>query len=186
MKNAIFIFFALVLFSCKKEELKEELAINYKGFDIYLKTPKGSDAPQPPILHLNFMIKNLSNHEKLFTSKGNSFDKTKSAMYILDTLQNKIIPLYSRTINSIEPNDSIKMKGDIDVNELKKYFGLSEDFFDKQDFTGDKENLTKLYLNMLNNSVIIYIPDSTDLRSYKIDDKNLTNFRNNSIIKITK
>lgn len=186
MKNTIFIFFALVLFSCKREELKEELAINYKGFDIYLKSPTGSDAPQPPIVHLNFIIKNLSNHEKLFTSKGNSFDKTKSVMYILDTVQNKIIPLYSRAINSIEPNDSIKMKGDINLNELKNYFGLSEDFFNKQDFTGDKDNLKKLYINMLNNSVIIYIPDSTDLRSYKIDDKNLTNFRNNSIIKITK
>lgn len=186
MKNTIFILFALVLFSCKKEELKEELAINYKGFDIYLKAPKGSDAPQPPIFYLNFIIKNLSKHEKLFTSKANSFDKTKSRMYILDTLQNKIIPLYSRTINSIEPNDSIKMKGDIDVNELKDYFRLSEDFFEKQDFTRDMDTLKKLYLNMLNNSVIIYIPDSTDLRSYKIDDKNLTNFRNNSIIKITK
>lgn len=186
MKNVFFIFFALVLLSCKKEELKEELAINYKGFDIYLKAPKGSDAPQPPIVHLNFIIKNLSNHEKLFTSKGNSFDKTKSTMYILDTLKNKIIPMYSRTINSIAPNDSIKMKGDINLNELKNYFGLSEDFFDKQDFTADKDNLKKLCLNMLHNSVIIYIPDSIDLRSYKIDDKNLTNFRNNSIIKIIK
>jgi len=186
MKKTIFIFFALLLVSCKKEDVKEDVVISYKGFDFYLKAPKGSDAPHPPIIHLNFVIKNLSNHEKLFTCKANSFDKTKSTMYILDTVKNKMIPLYSKTINSIQPNDSIKMKGDIDLNELKNYFDLSDNFFEKQDFTNDKEILKKLYLNMLNSSVIIYIPDSTDLRSYKLDDKNLTNFRNNSIIKIIK
>lgn len=186
MKNTILIFLVILFFSCKKEDLKEDLVINYKGFDVYLKSPKGSDAPLPPIFHLNFIIKNLSNYEKLFTSKGNSFDKTKSVMYILDTVQNKMIPLYSKTINSIEPKDSIKMIGEIYLNESRDYFGLSEEFFHKQDFKSDEEKLKRLYLNMLKSSVIIYIPDSTDLRSYKMDDKNLTNFRNNSIIKIIK
>lgn len=186
MKKIVFIFVTLLLLSCKKEDVKEDVIISYKSFDFYLKAPMGSDSPPPPIVHLNFIIKNLSNHEKLFTCKANSFDKTKSTMYILDTVKNQMIPLYSRTIKSIQPNDSIKMIGDINLNEFKKKIGLSDNFFEKQDFTNDEEILQKYCLNMLNSSVILYIPDSTDLRSYKLNDKNLTNFRNNSIIKIVK
>jgi hypothetical protein len=63
---------------------------------------------------------------------------------------------------------------------------LSDEFLHKSDFGSDKEKLEKLCSEMLKRSVIIYIPDSTDLRSYKIDDKNVTNFRNNSIIKVIK
>jgi hypothetical protein len=186
MKNVILVLLIILFFSCKKEDSNEELTIRYKDFNVYLKAPKGSDAPSPPIFFLNFSVKNLSNGEKIFTSKGNSYDRTKSIMYVLDTLQKKIIPLYSRSINSIQPQDSIKITGDIDVREFKDYFALSDEFLHKSDFGSDKEKLEKLCSEMLKRSVIIYIPDSTDLRSYKIDDKNVTNFRNNSIIKVIK
>jgi hypothetical protein len=186
MKKAILVLLVVLFSSCKKEDSNEELTIRYKDFNVYLKAPKGSDALSPPIFFLNFSIKNLSTDEKFFACKSSLYGDDKSIMYILDTLQGKIIPLYSKDFNSIQPKDSIKITGEIEVQKFKEYFGLSDEFLHKFDFESDKEKLEKLCSDMLNRSIIIYVPDSTDLGSYRVENKNITSLRYNSIIKVIK
>lgn len=182
-KLIIITFILTFICSCKKE-LNEELVIKYENYTVYMKSLENTDAILPPVFHLNFTATNLTNCDKIFTAKSNIYDNTKSMMYILDTLKNKMIPLFSADRQFMKSNEIIKIRCDINVRDFKEYFGLTDEYLHRIDFESEKKNLDKIYSEIINRSIIIYIPVDSDVASFKLQNEKVTKFRNNTVIKI--
>ncbi|MBS7252786.1 hypothetical protein [Flavobacterium branchiicola] len=176
----------LTLSSCSNHELTDETEIFFIKYSLYLKSNPDSDSSLPPSYDITFKFRNGSKKDIVFTSKANKYDKTKSSLYLLDTLQNAIIPIYSGSRNIVKQNSSCEIDASINIRDYKKYFNLKDTFFNKIDYMSDKLLLDKIFVDMMNRSIIIYEQDSSDIGQYKMLNKNVTPIQKDKIIKIQK
>ena len=91
MKNTILIFLTILLISCKKEDLKEDLVINYKGFDVYLQFP-----PELSLRHDGGIITFRNENEKwTFIAMYAGFDAFLKKTDPLNTVVNSKTPSFA-------------------------------------------------------------------------------------------
>ncbi|TDX13998.1 hypothetical protein [Flavobacterium sp. S87F.05.LMB.W.Kidney.N] len=186
-KNKLIIIALIFLFySCKNKKTTNEIEIVLTKYSIYLKSSSDSDSDLPPYYDIAFDLKNNSEQDLVFISQANKYDKTKSSLYLLDTLQNTIIPIYSGSRSIVKHNSSCEIDASINIRDYKKYFNLKDTFFNKFDYTSDKLLLDKIFLDMMNRSVIFYKQDSSDVEQYKMLNKNVIPLKKDKIIKIRK
>lgn len=176
----------LLFISCVDKN-NEEVVIRYLDHSVYVKMNPNADAKMPPIYHIHFKIKNVSNQTKVFFARGNSFDKSPSEFFLIDTLQKIKIPLYTGSIHIMKPNKEYDIYTDVEIRDLKSYFKLPETFFDTRiDFSSDKILLEKLLVNMINSSTIHYKQDTSDVYQYRLFDKDVRELKNNNWILVSK
>lgn len=191
LKNRIFIVFVFSFFiiSCNKEKDEDnKFSINFENYKLFLKNGINSDGPKPPLLYIKFRIENQSNNLNFFMSKSFKKDEeVSSKLYILDTLKNVIIPLYSTFSSYVKSKESISVNCYLDINDHKEYFKLSDEFLSKRDYTSEEDFLNQLFFKMINNSIIIYDQNINDLKrineAYPIKTNELGD---NFLIKIIK
>jgi len=188
-KNIRFLILVLfILFISCTQKNTDEITIEYSGYDVYLKMNPNADAELPPIYDLHFKIKNISNQTKVFIARHSSFDNnTSSELFLIDTVQNVKIPLYTGSIHIMKPEKEYDVYADIRIKDFKHYFKLPDDFFDgKIDFSDDKKKLDKLLINMLNSSVIQYKQDTSDVLQYRLFDKSVQKLKSKNLILVKK
>lgn len=152
-------------FGCKSKPEKDfEIVLN--SININLKASPSADAPMPPVINFVFKLKNLTDSTKIFITKSNVSDYRKSKLLMLDTLNNRIIPIYSNSIPVVKGGDSTVILGSISVREIAEYLKLDSLFFDKIDFSNQGEFLSRITTVMIDNSIIVYVPNSSDLKRY--------------------
>lgn len=171
--------------SCAKKE-QQEVSISYDSFDLYLTIPENADAKKPPILLLNYTLKNLDDDVKIFTAKGSQFDETKSVLFLFDSVRKIKLPLYSNHIEFINPNSKIKISAFIDFNEHQDYFKFPNKFLNKLDYASDSIFLRRISEDLIKNSCFYYKQDTSDLQSYRLQNKDVTAISNPSLLKIKK
>jgi hypothetical protein len=177
----------ILLFSCNQREKQNLMLIKFENYSFILRNNESSSFSDIPLFKMNFTIKNQSNNINFFCSKGYFLDKrTHSKTYLLDTIKNQIISVYSNSRNVIEENKEYDVFATINLKENKDYFSLSNDFFDKNDYSKDTEKLNDLFLEMINNSIIIYNQDERDLKGFLLNDTSPEKLEQNVIIKIEK
>ncbi|PIF32736.1 hypothetical protein CLU81_3290 [Flavobacterium sp. 9] len=176
----------IIFISCTRINA-DEISIEYLGHDVYLKMNPNVDAELPPIYHLHFKIKNVSNETKVFIARSNSFDNKLSQLFLIDTLQKIKMPIYTGSIHIMKPNKEYDIDAAINIKDFKHYFKLSNDFFDnKIDFSNDKILLDRLLINMVNSSVINYKQDTSDVFQYRLLDKDVEKLKNENLILVKK
>lgn len=173
-----------LLLSCNKGE-GDNIEIELKHVEVYLKMPPNSDATMPPAISFKFKLKNLTQDTITFITRSSANDSRKSRLLMLDTLNNKIFPIYSNSIPVVKGGDSSTISGNISVREIGADLKLDRMFLDKIDFSKDSAFLSKITNTMINNSIIIYVPDHEDTKKYALMNMKLSKL-NPSIIKIKK
>lgn len=136
--------------------------------ETYLKDlSKGEGAIIPPSIILKFELHNNTDEYKFFSAKqSNEDNRNLSRLYLLDTLKNQIIEVYSGDRPIIKPKTMVEIEGTIDSRDFKNYFDLNENLQIKND-SGRDENIIKLKVDkLLNNSLILYVQDSSDIRPF--------------------
>ncbi|OYQ52572.1 hypothetical protein [Flavobacterium aurantiibacter] len=181
--QTICIFIFLCFASCKNQN-DQELLIHYQSYQLYLSLPENADAKSPPILNLAFKVKNLTDREVFFASKGNEYDDIKSKLYLLDTLNNKKYLFYSNNINFLKPNEEITIIGTLEIREHKNLFGLDEAFFNKLNFKKDSLLLSQKAANLINRCEMYYCQEKSDIQFFKLQNENVTSLIGNLPIKI--
>lgn len=180
-------FLIVILFIGCTPKNTDEVIIDYLDYDVYVKMSPYADAVGPPIYHLHFKIKNVSNETKVFISQSSSFDEGFSELILNDTVQKIKIPLYTGDRHIMKPNKEYDIDATIDIKDFKDYFKLSNTFFDeKLDFSNDKKLLEKLFVNMMNSSIIKYKQDTSDVFQYRIFDEEVQKLKNKNWILVNK
>ena len=179
----ILIFSLLLLSSCRKDVEDIEMSINF--MELYLRMPPDADAMLPPILNINIKIKNNTSEKKIFTSKGSIYDKSKSRFIMIDTVNNCLLPLYSSDTEILMPKKTHLITARIDLRDIQEYLRLDKAFFDKVDFTTNKEQLRQACFHLINKSKIIYRQDASDVEKQKLFDKNVTTFEQQDFVNVT-
>lgn len=174
MKKIGYVLMLIVLTSCNYTEKKPnvDIKMSVSNLELYL-IDKNNEGRRPPILFLNFEISNYTNLKRVFIAKGSSYDKLKSRLIMIDTLNNKVIPLYSYDTEIIRPNKVVHVTASIELDEIKSYLNLSESYFNKKNYLNDRELLMNLCVKMLKNSKITYIQNSKEANKQKIFDKDI-------------
>lgn len=162
-------------FGCKSKPEKD-FEIVLDNININLKASSSADAPMPPVINFVFKLKNLTDSTKIFITKSNVSDYRKSKLLMLDTLNNRIIPIYSNSIPVVKGGDSTVILGRISVREIAEYLKLDSLFFDKIDFSNQGEFLSRITTVMIDNSIIVYVPNSSDLKRYSSLDIKSSSF----------
>ena len=112
--------------------------------------------------------------------------KVKLKMYKIDKLGYSYTPM-PYCINSEKVKlfvDEYQTWGRKSYEIWHDVYYLKEDFFNKLDFSNDKEKLQEKFNNLLSSSIINYEQNSTDINFFKLQNKNITSL--NDIIKINK
>ncbi|KUG13452.1 hypothetical protein BEI02_18790 [Elizabethkingia sp. HvH-WGS333] len=183
--NKVVIFSLFAFLSCssdKKDSL--DLSIKFIGQKLYLKEPDSKgEYMTPPIINWNFTVKNNTNVYKLFIDKYNSDDEVQSRLYMIDTVRNKILPLHASSIYKLGPNDVKEITVSVPLRNELDFFNFPKNFFDKLDYSEDSIKIKKIGDNLIKNSLIIYIPNNSDINIYKRTGENrLQEIRNQIII----
>ena len=171
---------------CQSKQSSDDLGITYSGYKVYLNENHNYDSERPPIFYLNFTIKNLTTEYKVFITKSDKYDDTKSKFYLFDTVKKVEIPLYCSDKSILEPDSNLKIDARIEIKEFKEYFNLPDSFFDKIDFTNDSKKLERDFKAMINRSIIFYKQESSDVYQYKILDSRVKPLKKDEKIRIYK
>lgn len=147
----LFIFF---FYSCEKEKKNEDYSIELIKVETYAKEFSEEGGITAPSIILKFKFKNNTNDYKFFSTKQNLSDKRNlSRFYLIDTLKNQVILIYSGDKTIIKPNETAEINGIIQIRDFKNYFNLEDNFLNKTN-------------EMLDNSIILYAQDSLDIKPF--------------------
>lgn len=166
-KHLICFLLLILMCSCQKKK-KQDYSMKLIKVETYLKDlSKGEGAIIPPSIILKFELHNNTDEYKFFSAKqSNEDNRNLSRLYLLDTLKNQIIEVYSGDRPIIKPKTMVEIEGTIDSRDFKNYFDLNENLQIKND-SGRDENIIKLKVDkLLNNSLILYVQDSSDIRPF--------------------
>jgi hypothetical protein len=188
INNILIYLLILLLCSCEKEE--EFYSMNLLKTEIYLKDKSRGGGYPPPSIILTFKFQNNTNNYTFFSTKQSNEDKRNlSRLYLIDTLKNEMVEIYSGDKPVIKPKTTLEIEGIIEIKDFKRYFELDDDFLNKTDFTRDENFIESKANRLLNNSIILYIQDSSDIKPFLAINKDklpIKTIGNNNVIKIKK
>jgi hypothetical protein len=164
--NKSLIYLLLIIFcSCEKEQ--EFYSMSLLKSESYVQDKSHGGAYSTPSLILTFKFQNNTNNYTFFSAKqSNEDNRNLSRLYLLDTLKNQIVEVYSGDRPVIKPRTMVEIEGTIEIKDFKSYFDLNENLQIKNDFSKD-ENIIKLKADeLLNNSIILYVQDSSDIKPF--------------------
>jgi hypothetical protein len=165
-KYIVAISFLCFIIACNDKNKEANLInIKFDSFEIVL----NSEISTTPFYYLKFSIENLNKEQSnFFCAKSYKKDtKIHSRLYLLDTVKNQMIEIYSNSRPIIEKGDKQDIYASINLYENKEYFKLNDSFFNENNF--NVEPLNNLFLKSLNNSIIFYQQDERDLNGFIID-----------------
>lgn len=169
-KNISILFLAFFLFSCQKE--KSVYNMNLIKAENYLIDKTHGGAFDTPSIILTFEFHNNTDNYTFFSAKQSNDDKRNlSHLYLLDTLKNQAVEIYSGDRPVIKPKTKINVEGIIDIRDFKNYFELDDNFLSKKDFSQDEKLIEAKTDRLLNNSIILYIQDSSDIKPFLFFNK---------------
>lgn len=154
MKRLLFIVAILTFIECSKGD-SECLMMKISDVSIYLNDPTG-EGKLPPILQIKINIDNSTQKKMVFIAQSNYDANDISKLIMIDTLNKKILPLFSDDTQILMPKSKAQVEAYIELREVRDYLGLSINYFSKVDYTKDELLLKKLCTAMLKNSEIIY------------------------------
>lgn len=193
MKIKILISSLLIVFlySCQKEKREtQDYYMNLIEAELYLKDVSNEGGIAIPSIILKFKFQNNTDEYNFFSTKQNFSDKRNlSRFYLIDTLKNQVIQIYSGDKTIIKPKTKVEINGIIEIRDFKDYFDLNNSFLNKTDFFVDKKLIEFKTNEMLNNSIILYVQDSLDIKPFlAINSKKLPikPIGNDIIIKVRK
>lgn len=185
-KKTIVLFIIFTFFSCEiKEKENVELEINYLKSSYYLKEPKGSESELPPILYLEFSVKNFTNFEKILPIKSSKFDKQGSSMFVFDSINNRILPIFCDDVIILKPNSKQNFKCGVKLRKNNIFFNIDDEKLTPRldmDYTIHKKYFEEKCNSVIKNAILFYVHDSTDVNYYTQENKKITGFKNNTII----
>lgn len=171
LKLLLILFISVTLVKCENRSVCEKpIECELVNTMLCLNNINDSDAQRPPVLYLDLILKNNTNYKYAFINKGSEYDQINSKLVLLDTVKNFICPLYS-TNSILLSRGEAKIVCMVNLRKMQSYLDLDEKFFSKKDYIDDKPILTKKCLQMINNSVIVYLPDAAETDEMKIWDK---------------
>ncbi|MCD0464983.1 hypothetical protein [Flavobacterium sp. ENC] len=187
-KNTLIYLLLLFIFSCQKEEGFYNM--NLVKAETYLKDKTHGGAYDTPSIILTFKFQNNTNNYTFFSTKQSNDDKRNlSHLYLLDTLKNQVIEIYSGDRPVIKPKTNIDVEGIIEIRDFKNYFELDDNFLNKKDFSKDEKLIEAKVNKLLNNSIILYVQDSSDIESFLFfnrDNLPITAIGDNIVVKVKK
>ncbi|THF49145.1 hypothetical protein E6C50_12940 [Flavobacterium supellecticarium] len=173
-----------IFFSCTQQKKENDVTIELKEVSLFL-TDYTGEGDLPPILYLTFNFENNSDSLRFFSSKPDKLTKSsKSTLLLLDTIQNKITPVYVGDLPIIHPHQTTKLTGEIKLRDNKDFFHLSDTFFSKKDFDNDYTFLSEVVEKTIKNSIIIYNQDDADSSLFKFFNHEVTPIGNDKILKV--
>lgn len=180
--STIVLFF---LFSCDDITTKNKNLINiyFNNFETEIET----DISSTPYYNIKMSVENVENVENLnfFCAKSYQHDdSTYSRLYLLDTIKNHIIPIYSNSRILINRGKVYDIFARIDLFENKLFFDLRDDFFLNKKY--DIKYLNEQFLKLINHSIIIYKQDYKDKKSFIFNQENPSLIEQNILIEIQK
>jgi hypothetical protein len=151
---SFYILFIFFFYSCENEKKNEDYSIELIKVETYAKEFSDEGGVTTPSIILKFKFKNNTNDYKFFSTKQNLSDKRNlSRFYLIDTLKNQVILIYSGDKIIIKPNEIAEINGIIQIRDFKNYFNLDDNFLNKTN-------------EMLDNSIILYAQDSLDIKPF--------------------
>jgi len=179
------------LYSCQKEKKdNQDYYINLIEAETYIKDVSNEGGIAVPSIILKFKFQNNTDEYNFFSTKQNLLDKRNlSRFYLVDTLKNQVIQIYSGDKTIIKPKATVEINGIIEIRDFKNYFDIDDNFLNKTDFLVDKKLIESKTNEMLDNSIIFYVQDSLDIKPFlAINSKKLPikSIGNNIIIKVRK
>lgn len=169
-KNISILFLAFFLFSCQKEERFYNM--NLIKAETYLVDKMHGGSFSTPSIILTFEFRNNTDDYIFFSAKQSNEDKRNlSRLYLVDTLKNQAVEIYSGDRPVIKPKTKINIEGIIEIKDFKSYFELDDNFLNKKDFSKDENLIETKADRLLNNSIILYIQDSSDIEPFLFFNK---------------
>lgn len=185
IKSYTAIFFgALLLLSCDDNKESENITMELVDIVMYLKADPETDSVLPPIAYFMFDVNNNSTRKKVFIAKGNKFDGNKSEIMLLDTVQNKIISIYSESVIVLLPKQHRKISAYVNLKDIAVNLGINSSFLNESNILHNKKLINDKLYDIINRSLIIYNQKTEEAVNQKILDNEVEPFEQD-LIKIS-
>jgi len=173
-----------LILSCDDSKVCENITIKLVSLEMYLKADPETDSTLPPIVYFMFDVNNNSAQKKVFIAKGNKFDGNKSEIILLDTVLNKIIPIYSESVTILLPKQHRKISAYVKLKDMANNLDMENTLLNESNILKNSELIKYKLRHIISRSLIIYNQEIEEAINQKILDNEVEPFEQD-LIKIS-